>query len=125
MADQDIWLGGHIVLRIQTFGQEGANLICLSVSHVYFCVGGGAEVYSQTGWGNDRICTPLDPPLSIQSPIRISIQLSLRPSMRPSFTPSIQLFFRLSIHASILPSIHVIIRIFFHTCKYPSVYPWR
>ena len=51
MADQDIWLGGHIVLRIQTFGQEGANLICLSVSHVYFCVGGGAEVYSQTGWG--------------------------------------------------------------------------
>jgi len=42
MADQDIWLGGHIVLRIQTFGQEGANLICLSVS---------PEVYSQTGWG--------------------------------------------------------------------------
>ena len=39
----------------------GGNLLCFSVYHVTFFVGGGVKVYRQTGWGD----LPLDSPLMI------------------------------------------------------------
>src|SRR6218665_2698439 len=44
MSVPDILLGCHIVWRIQTFSYRGRNnLICFSVSNVYFFVGRGAN----------------------------------------------------------------------------------
>ena len=44
--------------------REGTNLICFSVSHVNFFVGGGAKVYNQTGWGTmAAFSSPVDSPL--------------------------------------------------------------
>src|SRR6218665_978133 len=42
----------------QTFSTGGQFSFSASLSHVYISVEGWTKVYSQTGWGYGRICTP-------------------------------------------------------------------
>src|SRR6218665_2583086 len=82
MVDPDIWLGTTCCLESRQWAKGGdLHVVCFPVCHVYFFIGGGPKVYSQTRWGVPLLDFP---PGSTTEYVYESVNLSLviKPSLR-------------------------------------------